>query len=511
MAGQKNRTKDTVRNIKIAFTLYISFILLCLPSIGYSESPEPKKLSLENFTGKLFEQHPSKSGAFVLEKGEDALLTRALLTDLSTKSIDVQYFIWSTDNIGILAAESLLRAAERGTRVRVIVDDLLIDAPAESMVALAAHPKVEVRIYNPKNSVGVSLPERAFGLMSNFRSFNQRMHDKTFIVDGLVAITGGRNMADEYFDYDQEYNFRDRDILLLGPVVSEMENSFEQFWQSKLTVPVESLLKHNKKRLTKERIEEIYSELHAYALDPENYEPAVRQKLKNISDNIPVFAEELVWDDILFVCDEPGKNRSSGFKGGGRSTEMLVDAVSKAQKSITIQSPYLVLPDGGIEFFEKLVAKGVEVTIVTNSLAATDNLQAFSGYIKQREKIIKAGIRVHEFRPDPAIQKELINRYERLKKNVPTFAIHAKTMVIDGELLFIGTFNLDPRSANLNTEIGVLIKNKKLAGQVEGDIQRDMLPENSWNPSSENPDFHAPFWKQLKVSLWAILPINSLL
>lgn len=505
------RKRETINYMGLLLLLSAIAAFVLIPEPVRAETVSGAPPFLAKTVNDLLRANPGKNGAFVLEKGEDSLLTRALLADLATAAIDVQYFIWSTDNIGILAAEGLLRAAERGTKVRVLVDDFMIDAPPESMVALAAHPNVDIRIYNPQNSVGVTLPKRAFGIISNFRSFNQRMHDKTFIVDGLVAITGGRNMADEYFDYDHEYNFRDRDILLLGPVVADMQESFERFWHSSLAVPVESLLDRDKKRLTEERVAEIYAELHAYALDPVNYEPAVRRNLKDISDSVPDYARELVWADMVFVCDQPGKNTSGGFRGGGRSTDMLVDVVRQAEKSITIQSPYLVFPDGGIEFFAQLVRKGVEVRIVTNSMAATDNLMAFSGYSKQRRKILKAGIKVHEFRPDPAIQRELINRYERLKKHVPTFAIHAKTMIIDGELLFIGTFNLDPRSANLNTEIGVMIKNRKLARQVEGQIERDMLPENSWDPAVDNPDRQAPFWKRVKVSLLKILPMDSLL
>jgi len=211
----------------LVLSLFLSITLFLLPGHSCAQSSEYTKVSLSEISADLCRQHPGKSGAFVLERGIDALLTRAWLADHAAASIEVQYFIWSTDNIGILAAESLLRAAERGTKVRVIVDDLLIDAPDESMLALSAHPNIEVRIYNPTNSVGVSIPERAFGLISNFRSCNQRMHDKTFIVDNMVAITGGRNMADEYFDYDHEYTFRDRDILLLGPVAGQMRQSFE--------------------------------------------------------------------------------------------------------------------------------------------------------------------------------------------------------------------------------------------------------------------------------------------
>ena len=171
----------------------------------------------------------------------EALLARAWLADHARQTIEVQYFIWSTDNIGILASEALLRAADRGVQVRVIVDDLLIDAPDKPLLALAKHPHIEIRIYNPRHSVGTPAHKRVLNVATDFRGINQRMHDKTFIVDGKLAITGGRNMANEYFDYNHEYNFRDRDALLLGNVVGTMQASFERFWNSELCAAVESL------------------------------------------------------------------------------------------------------------------------------------------------------------------------------------------------------------------------------------------------------------------------------
>ncbi len=170
-----------------------------------------------------------KTGIYILEKGEEALLGRAWLAQHAEKTIDIQYFIWSTDNIGTLAAEMLLRAADRGVTVRVLVDDFLIDAEDNTLLLLAAHPNVHIRIYNPKYTVGTSFFRRIANLVFDFRDTNQRMHDKTAIFDGLAGITGGRNMADEYFDFDQEYNFRDRDILLLGPTVQDMSANFTEF------------------------------------------------------------------------------------------------------------------------------------------------------------------------------------------------------------------------------------------------------------------------------------------
>jgi putative cardiolipin synthase len=485
--------------------LFVSFMALSGHAAG-EQSP-----GLVNTIQPLISSNPGKSGAYVLEKGEESLLARAWLSDHAERSIDIQYFIWSSDNIGILAAEYLLKAAERGVKVRVLVDDLLIDAPPESMLALAQHPNIEIRIYNPKTNVGTSTLKRVGNVVTGLRTVNQRMHDKTALFDGLVGITGGRNMADEYYDYDHRYNFRDRDALVMGPVVREMEESFERFWESTQAVPVEKLLAGDMKRLTPERVKAIYADLHAYASKPENFRPTVREALANLPQRFDGLLNAMVWDDVLFLSDLPGKNRTRrGFGGGGRTTAALAETLVKAKKRVTIQTPYLVMPDGALDIFRGLVKKGVEVRIITNSLASTDNLMAFSGYRKQRKMILKAGIKVYEFRPDPVVRKELIDRYPKLAKEAPIFAIHAKSMVIDGETLFVGTFNLDPRSANLNTEVGVLVTNRQLAAKVEKKIEREMLPENSWN-AAENPDRYAPAAKRRKVLLYKPLPLGPLL
>jgi putative cardiolipin synthase len=488
--------------------LFPAFLFLLLALAG-TVSAAPTSIS--QVITPLVTVHPGKSGAYVLEKGEEALRARAWLADHATASIDVQYFIWSTDNIGIVASEALLRAAERGVKVRVLVDDLLIDAPPDSLLALALHPNIDIRIYNPRLNVGTSKLKKAGNVVTGMRTVNQRMHDKTALFDGQAGITGGRNMADEYFDYNHTYNFRDRDMLVMGPVVADMKASFGRFWESPQAVPVEKLLAKQMKQMTPERIREVYAGLHAYAAKSENFAPEVRQALEDLPGKFDRLAQGIVWDDVQFLCDLPGKNNARRrFDGGGRTTAALAEELKNAKKSVTIQSPYLVMPKGALEIFRNLVKRGVEVRIVTNSLAATDNLQAFSGYQKQRKAILKNGIKVFEFRPDPAIRRELIERYPKLEKSSPIFAIHAKSMVIDSETLFVGTFNFDPRSANLNTEVGVLIRNPGLASQVEGHIVREMSPENSWN-AADNADRFAPSEKRRKLKLWKALPMEPFL
>ncbi len=455
----------------------------------------------------------SQTGAYILEKGEEALIGRAWLARHATKSIDVQYFIWSTDNIGILAAEQLLAAAERGVSVRVIVDDILIDAENRSLLLLSAHPNVRIRIYNPNLSVGVGFWQRLKNATTEFRAVNQRMHDKTAIFDGIVGITGGRNMADEYFDFDHKYNFRDRDILVLGSAAREMRENFDEFWQSDFAIPVSQIFAEELEEISSYDVESQSRELHAYAEDPKNFAPQVRHAVDATSERIPTLFQNMTWDDMSFVSDVPGKNEGTqGLGGGGESTNQLINTVKSAKSSILIQSPYLIMPEGGIELFGSLVDRGVRIRISTNSLASTDNIQAFSGYASQRKELLRAGVELYEFKPHPAIQDELIERYPHIAEHAPIFALHAKSMVIDDRISFIGTFNLDPRSANLNTEVGVLVDNTELARQLTQSIERDIQPDNSWHTTAEfNPDSEVGRGKRFRVWLNRLLPMEPVL
>jgi putative cardiolipin synthase len=447
--------------------------------------------------------HPGKTGAYVLDRGAEALLARAWLADHARETIEVQYFIWSTDNIGILAAEALLRAAERGVHVRVIVDDLLVDAPDRSLLALARHPRIDIRIYNPRTSVGVPLYRRLMNALTDFRGVNQRMHDKTFIVDGRLAITGGRNMAAEYFDYNHDYNFRDRDALLIGEAAKDVRASFETFWTSELAVPLQKLYGGLAALQKSARVEDaeaakVYRELHDYARSPENFAPEVRSAIAAMPAAFPALAEKIVWTDAQFVSDRPGKNASRvQLGGGGRTSSALAQLAEEARRRVVIQSPYLVPSEEGMALLRRLAARGVKVRINTNSLASTDNLPAFSGYRSSRAELLRLGLEIFEYRPG--------------SRQAPIAALHAKTMVIDSRTVFIGTFNLDPRSQNLNTEVGVIVRDERLARSVEAAIEADMAPGNSWNAARDDPDRYASLGKRAKVRLYQWLPIRPLL
>jgi putative cardiolipin synthase len=469
------------------------------------------------FIDAHIEANAGRTGVYVLDTGAEALLARAWLADHARESIEVQYFIWGTDNIGILAAEALLRAADRGVRVRVIVDDALIDAPDKSLLALARHPNVDIRIYNPQTSVGAPLPKKLFNVLTHFRDVNQRMHDKTFMVDGKIAITGGRNMAAEYFDYNHDYNFRDRDALLLGEAVKAMQASFENFWSSQLSIPVEALydglgLMQKNVRVEDREIDTIYRELHEYAKSPEHFAPEVRAAIEATPAAFARLARQMAWVDVEFISDRPGKNEHHhSLDGGGRTTSALAQLVAEAQASIVIQSPYLILSDKAMGLFRETIARGVRVRINTNSLASTDNFQAFSGYRNQRKRLLAMGLQIYEYKPAPDVQRKLMQRASPQTGEAPIFSLHAKTMVIDSRIVFIGTFNFDPRSENLNTEVGAIIRDEALAREVEASIETDMAAGNSWDAARDNPDQFVSFSKRSKTRFFQLLPIKPVL
>ena len=490
--------------------LKIFFLLICFCASVFANDSI-------TFIDSQIAAHPQQNGIYVLDKGEEALLARAWLADHAQKTIEVQYFIWSTDNIGILASEALLRAADRGIKVRVIVDDLLVDAPDKSLLALAKHPNVEIKIYNPQHKVGTPFHKRLMNIAVNFRGVNQRMHDKTFIVDGKLAITGGRNMAAEYFDLNHQYNFRDRDALLLGDVAKIMQASFNKFWASPLSAPVEELydglgLMQKNVSVKDADIQKIYADLHAYAQNPANFSVEMRTAIQNTPQAFMRLTEQLIWTNIEFISDTPGKNSNKLFLGGGgKTTEKLAQLVADAKQQIVIQSPYLVLSSQAIKLFKAAIKRGVTVRINTNSMAATDNVQAFSGYRNQRDQLIKMGIEIFEYKPDPHIKHALLKQNPAFYEKPPIFAIHAKTMVVDNKTVYIGTFNFDPRSQNLNTEVGVIVQNEDLAAKVQDAIETDMRPENSWNAATDKPDQYATSAKRKRVLVYQLTPIKPLL
>jgi cardiolipin synthase C len=498
-----------MRALYFAFSLFAFFAFSCseeketIPeqnSDFCSRIHRNDSTSLSKELEKVSHLLKDNTGVYVLEDGGTSLVARAWLSEYAEKSIDIQYFIFSTDNVGLIACDYLVRAADRGVKVRIIVDDIMVEAGPKELLTLDSHKNISIKIYNPGCNVGKNLSQKLKRLVSDFDGFNQRMHNKTFTVDGKVVITGGRNIADEYFDYDHEYNFRDRDVMLMGKTVESVQNSFETFWNDSLCAKLNEVIEN---QVADSIPENPFERLHQYACNPENFWPQVRDRIQALplAFNRIYESGELVWTDkVSFVSDVPGKNKERNGTGG-ITTDSLIALVKNARKSIDIQSPYLITTELGQGLFKEAADRGVKIRILTNSLCSTDNMEAFGGYQKCRKDILNCGVRIFEFRPDAACRYSIMTGALQKKLNyAPTFGLHAKSMVIDGETTVVGTFNLDPRSANHNTECVTIIRSQQVAQGVLKEMEEEFKPENSWETTLNfNPDDEASRMKRVKT------------
>ncbi|WP_400077281.1 phospholipase D family protein [Winogradskyella sp. R77965] len=502
------------------------FIIILFVLIGCKDEPEviletdfcskihrDDSMSLSKELEDIAEQMTTKTGVYVLEDGSGSMVARAWLTENAEETIDIQYFIFSTDNVGLIACDYLVRAADRGVKVRILVDDIMVDADIQDILTFASHENITVKIYNPGVNLGKNILDKIQKFATDFRAANQRMHNKTFIVDGKVVITGGRNIADEYFDYDHEYNFRDRDILLLGKTSETVSTSFNQFWNSELSVDVNTVVDEDPKHADDENK---FEKLHEYACNPANFWPQVRERIAALPETFEIIkaSGRLVWlDDVEFISDDPGKNDGEdGLGGGGISTTALVDLVKNAKSSIEIQTPYLITTELSQNLFKDAVDRGVKIRILTNSLASTDNVEAFSGYQKDRKTLLETGVRIFEFRPDAEERTRIMTgELQEQLEHKPIFGLHSKSMVIDDKITVIGTFNLDPRSANLNTECIVVVNSEQVTKGVLEGMEIEFLPGNSWETTLDfNPDAEVDNYKRLKTWTRKILPKSIL-
>ena len=507
-------------NKKISIQFFYLIIVFVISSCSKTKEVSPitnfcanihrnEKVSLSKELDEFTELMKTKTGVYVLEDGSGSMVARAWLTEYAEQTIDIQYFIFSTDNIGLIACDYLIRAADRGVKIRMIVDDIMIDSDIQDILTFNSHENITIKVYNPGVNLGKNIFHKIQKFTTDFTEANQRMHNKTFIVDDKVVITGGRNIADEYFDYDHEYNFRDRDILLLGKESKKVSHSFNKFWESPLSKKITEVINEKAKNATSENR---FDKLHEYACNPYNFWPQVRNRitaLPAVFDSIKN-SGKLTWlDTVNFISDIPGKNDGTrGLHGGGITTTALINLVKSAQYHVDIQTPYLITSELSRNLFKEAIDRGVKIRILTNSLASTDNLEAFSGYQKDREKLLKIGVKIFEFRPDAAERTKIMTGELQEKLNhTPIFGLHAKSMVIDRKTTVVGTFNLDPRSANLNTECIVVLTSKKVSEGVLKGMNEEFKPENSWETTLEyNPDVEVNNFKRLKTWTRRVIP-----
>jgi cardiolipin synthase C len=453
----------------------------------------------------------NKTGACPLENGGNSFVTRAWLCQNAQKTLDIQYYIFSKDNTGLLACDFLVRAADRGVKVRLIVDDITVKAWSRAIYALDSHDNIEIRVYNPGVKLG-NIFRRVGHLVTHLNKIHKRMHNKTFTVDDQVTIIGGRNIADEYFDFDHRYNFRDRDVMLLGKSVSEVKQSFELFWNHKLTVPYTRLSKRYKyQRLNPQRFEK----LHQFAADEKNFPFSLREKISNYPNEFKTAEKngQLLWlGNVSYVSDVPGKNADRKPQRSGVCTDSMIMLIRSAKTSIDLQSPYVITTDSGKALVRRLTDRGVKIRVLTNSLGSTDNYEAFSGYQRDRKGLLTTGIELYEFKPNAAVRyKLMIPEIQAALSYTPVYGMHSKTMIIDGHITVIGSFNADPRSANHNTECVAIIRDERFARLVSKYINEEFLPENAWRITPYyNADKEASTYKQIKAASRKVFPKDIL-
>jgi len=419
---------------------------------------------LADLESEFAQQHGSqKSGFLLLENNRESLKWRLALIDEARHSLDVQYYLWYGDDSGDLLLKRCLDAAKRGVRVRLIADGLILIGEGKTIAAIHSHPNLEVRIFNPFEQQRAN---RSLKSYQTLERFNYRMHNKIIVADNHITILGGRNLGNEYFGLNQKYNFHDLDVLGLGPAARQMSKIFDNFWNSTWVVPG-----------------------YAYATEvPEGYlqeqEQALIRSLEQ-SQVLKNFAlEKQSWTDLLQSLPAQLKIGTSSKVYDKLEAEVISQRMATelpefsktAQKELLIVNAYLIPDDHMLEEASKMVQRGVNLRIITNSLSSQDVPAVNSHYGPYRKRILEAGIDLYELRHDAAIKSEVDT-----PPIVSGFVgLHSKASTVDRSRAYIGSFNLDPRSRNINTEMGILIDSPELAGELAQKIEYLMQPENSW-------------------------------
>ena len=475
--------------------------------------------------------HPGESGFRVLSNGSEALQMRIALARAATKTLDMQYYIANEDTTGKLLLGAALYAADRGVRVRMLVDDLNFDDIDSVMAALNSHDNIEIRVFNPFGTTHRGVFERTANLFTKIDSFTRRMHNKAMIADNQVSIVGGRNLGDEYFSASTTLQFRDLDVLAAGPITHDVSASFDEFWQSSSSYPLRAL---NHQKFDPKELDAMRDELRAdwrENADPYNAKPLNATPLAaQIANN----ELGLTWAPAEFKADTPDKIAKPTDDYVSPPMQRLIELTHDAQKEFLVISPYFVPHDAGVKALGVLTQRGVRVAVLTNSMAATDAIAVQAGYNPYRVPLLKEGVELYEFRPiqNPP-RPDITGSRSRA-------SLHAKTYVIDRKILVIGSMNLDPRSAHLNTELALVIHSESLAGEVVTLFDRAIQPEISYRvtlatpaeharlkadgvatspliwtdvengqPHTYNLDPHAGFYRNLLTGICLLLPIDN--
>jgi len=439
---------------------------------------------------KLAAGHGGDSGLRLLTNSIDALLARLALADHAKHSIDLQYYIFHGDATGKLVAQHLLAAADRGVRVRVLLDDLH-EGPRDAVLhALDGHRNIEIRVFNPFYERASSKWSLGKQFLGDFARLNRRMHNKAYIVDGAAAVVGGRNIGDEYFDASDAVNFRDLDILLIGPVVAEVSHVFDAYWNSGPSMPIEAFAHPDVPPVDIDTVRKALVE-NASRVRETDYGTGVLSEVAEARAK-GIRPHEWAFGPAEFLADDPDKVTPDVDTKALHLAPHVREWLDGAQKRILLISPYFVPGDKGVAYLTEKRAQGIEIAVLTNSLASTDADAVYAAYGPYRPKLLAAGVDLYELKPNAARSRK---QQHLVAATESTSSLHSKLIVVDDDKAFIGSMNLDPRSHNLNTEDGVLVTSSGIAQTLVQTFALATDPSVTYRVKLKSGSTSAVYWE----------------
>lgn len=429
-------------------------------------------------------QHPGRSGVAILEDGPLAWLSRVTLADVAERTIDVQYYIYESDRTGLILLQRLKAAADRGVRIRLLIDDNNNVGRDLQIAQIDRHPRIQVRIFNPLR--WRDRWARPLQYVFDLDRANRRMHNKIFAVDGVAAIVGGRNIGDNYFNFDREQpNFRDLDLLVVGPAAGELGRAFDLYWNSPWAYPAQALVE---KTPSREESRRTMRALDEYAARNGEYQRAYPGEKRDYLQSLLGAHENLQWAEVEVVVDAPAKVAARDAPPS-HVYERLVAEWRRAREEILVESAYLVPRRATLGLFRDARERGVAIRVLTNSLSSTDVAAVHAGYMKRRRDLLRMGVELHEFQREPAekpARRGVRDRGRMFDGESSEASLHSKAIVFDRQVAWVGSFNLDPRSRGLNTEIGLFVHDAKVAGRLAQIVGDNFEPAVSWRVELED-------------------------
>jgi cardiolipin synthase C len=485
MAHSVDAVGRTFRIMMSAFALLVAAGCATIPDLqpGPPSQARPADPATPLARRYATDEHPGQSGFALVGEGADAFAMRVAMIEQARRTLDLQYYIIRPDDTGHYLISKLIEAAQRGVRVRLLVDDIYTAGHEMDMAELASHSNVDVRVFNPfmgRDSVGIS---RMLEFLVNSDRVNRRMHNKLFIADNSAVLFGGRNLGNEYFSSPSNISFVDLDVFATGPIVQDISRSFDEYWNNELAIPLSQLTSIPSEKAQRKALAKLKEQVHTFEQSQQFHD------LKG-SGRFPEALPrkgDLSWARSRAVWDNPRKAQPpTDEEHDDRIGAVVQRLVDRAQREVLLISPYFVPGDQGVARMADLRQRGVSVSVLTNSLAANDVPAVHAGYARYRPPLLREGTLIYELRP---LRKPPRTRVFHMPTG-STASLHAKALVVDNQTIVIGSANADPRSRYLNTEFAVVIYSGELAAQITRSFARLTQPDVSYRVTLRDDQLH---------------------